>query len=121
MVVCGNCRREMHCTKTGATCRWNEGHHVYSGDEFTCPDCGAKIIRCNENPWHQENPVIGKHDYIMDGWEPPETYKHRKVLKMRRTERESEDPSGYTQPNRNGRAYRISQLKFGGISHIRPF
>lgn len=115
MQICVKCRREMRCTKTGATCRWNQGTHVYSGDEFECPECGAKIVHCNNNPWHQEYPVISKHDYIMDDWVPPEKFKHKKALNLRKNEDEIKN---FTPPNRNQRAsYRLPYVKVRGISY----
>ena len=43
MMVCAKCRIEMRCTKTGCLTVWGESH-AYSGDEYTCSECGA-IVR----------------------------------------------------------------------------
>lgn len=42
-VVCGSCAVPMKCTKTGKRVCYNESV-ILSGDEFTCPSCGAVVI-----------------------------------------------------------------------------
>jgi hypothetical protein len=70
MIVCSNCKKEMKCTYNGIACRWNQGSHVYAGDEFTCMECGLKIVRCNDRPHYEINPLIKPKDLIMDDYTP---------------------------------------------------
>lgn len=49
MIVCVKCKREMRCEKTGVGVHFGRGH-VYAGDRFECPDCGANIVQTNPEP-----------------------------------------------------------------------
>lgn len=66
MIVCVSCKKEMKCVYNGATCRWNNGTHIYNGDEYKCRNCGTTIVLCNSTPTHDDDPKIGKHDHLMD-------------------------------------------------------
>ena len=43
MKVCGKCKREMKCTKNGVGLDFGGGH-IYAGDRWECPGCGAEVI-----------------------------------------------------------------------------
>lgn len=49
MIVCVKCQREMRCEKTGVGVHFGQGH-VYAGDRFKCPECGANIVRTTAEP-----------------------------------------------------------------------
>ena len=49
MHVCANCKKEMVCSKTGKGVLYGESHY-YPGDEYTCPECGARVICTNAHP-----------------------------------------------------------------------
>jgi len=51
MYVCVPCKRSMRCSKNGVGAEYGPGH-VYPGDEFTCPQCGHKILSTNGKPIH---------------------------------------------------------------------
>ena len=53
MLICVKCKREMRCVKTGAHTHYGFGH-VYAGDAFECPGCGAHIIHANDRPYRDE-------------------------------------------------------------------
>ncbi len=62
MIVCVQCRREMNCLKNGVGVDWGDGH-VYPGDRFGCPGCGAEIIRTG--PGSTYDPLYNKqHEYL---------------------------------------------------------
>ena len=54
MIVCGNCKLEMICVKTGRPMVWGDSH-VYSGDEFECKGCGSKVCHAHGQAHHQPN------------------------------------------------------------------
>ena len=54
MNVCVKCRVEMRCSKNGMQCVFGTDH-VYAGDKFTCPICGAEFVRCNKAPHYDPN------------------------------------------------------------------
>lgn len=66
MIVCISCKKEMKCIHIGATCRWNNGTHVYNGDEYKCNNCGNRIVLCNSTPTYDSDPKIRENDYLMD-------------------------------------------------------
>lgn len=49
MIFCANCLQEMTCSKTGKGVLYGTNHY-YPGDEYTCPDCGARVIKTNPEP-----------------------------------------------------------------------
>jgi len=51
MKLCVKCKKEMICTKTGKGVLYSHGHY-YPGDEYTCPQCGARVIVTNPTPIH---------------------------------------------------------------------
>ena len=53
MIICVGCKREMKCEKNGADTHYGNGH-VYAGDAYVCPECGAHIIRTNPRPYRDE-------------------------------------------------------------------
>ena len=58
MFVCSTCKREMRCDKNGIGVRWR-GCHVYWGDRYKCPKCGATVINTNGTPTHEDE---ARHD-----------------------------------------------------------
>lgn len=56
MIVCCQCRVEMRCDKNGVGADFGHGH-VYAGDRYKCPRCGAMVLRTNSSsisdPDHQ--------------------------------------------------------------------
>lgn len=56
MIICSPCRVEMHCAKTGKKVIYN-GDHVYSGDEFWCPTCGATVVRTADAAYNNPNEI----------------------------------------------------------------
>lgn len=84
MKICVSCKKEMRCTKTGRTAVWDR-NHVYRGDEYTCPDCGAKFLVCNAQPYHDESALRMASDEPIDmtgSQEKPDCYKcvHRRPI-----------------------------------------
>ena len=66
MKVCAKCKKEMKCTKTGRWVIWRPSH-VYAGDEFECPDCGALVVVTNSSSFHCEDAVKKQpNSIIMD-------------------------------------------------------
>lgn len=51
MIICCKCACEMACVKTGVGADYGGGH-VYSGDKFHCPGCGAETLQTNNSPHH---------------------------------------------------------------------
>lgn len=51
MMICSKCRLEMKVIKTGRFVRFGPGH-CYSGDEFACKGCGATVVNCPSQPFH---------------------------------------------------------------------
>jgi predicted RNA-binding Zn-ribbon protein involved in translation (DUF1610 family) len=51
MKVCVRCLAEMTCERTGLGVRFGQAH-VYPGDMFKCPKCGAEIIVTSGQPTH---------------------------------------------------------------------
>lgn len=47
MQLCGNCLREMTCTKTGLVVRWR-GAYCKRGDSYACGGCGAQVVAVAE-------------------------------------------------------------------------
>lgn len=62
MLVCVTCRREMRCERNGVGVDFGGGH-VYPGDRFRCPGCGAQVIRTNAGPSHDPG-YIGQSEYL---------------------------------------------------------
>lgn len=58
-LVCGDCGRQLRCTKTGKTVYWKNVAHP--GDEFKCPECGYHVITCSPNSYVVEEDRIGFH------------------------------------------------------------
>lgn len=50
MLICSKCGLEMECVKTGRDVQFVESQQIYSGDEYECPFCEARIINCNSAP-----------------------------------------------------------------------
>ena len=45
--VCAECAVEMHCSKNDRKYQTRPGHvdtRIWAGDEYTCPQCQARII-----------------------------------------------------------------------------
>lgn len=61
MTICTNptCRTEMRCVKTGKLAVFGESH-VYRGDEFQCPSCGARVLVTAGQPTHEPD-VLDSH------------------------------------------------------------
>jgi hypothetical protein len=51
MMACTKCAREMEATLNGLGLDYGNGH-VYSADEWTCPDCGAVVAATNARPMY---------------------------------------------------------------------
>ena len=47
MLICGECGREMECSKTGKAVYFGSTAR-YAGDEFQCPECRFTVIKCND-------------------------------------------------------------------------
>jgi len=59
MTVCAKCRREMVCVKTGVDAVFGDTH-CYRGDAFECPECKARVLRCNVNPYYNPDALKGE-------------------------------------------------------------
>ncbi len=46
MLICAKCGREMRVVKNGVGCAFGL-EHVYAGDMFECPRCGAQVVKTN--------------------------------------------------------------------------
>lgn len=54
MNICVKCQKEMKCVQTGGLVHFGHGH-VYSGDAFECPECGAQVLVASEHPFFVED------------------------------------------------------------------
>ena len=46
MKICVPCAKEMICAQNGVYCDYGHGH-VYVGDKYRCPICGAEVVDTN--------------------------------------------------------------------------
>ena len=60
--ICGKCAVTMRCDKNGVVAVWNVTHRR-RGDMFKCPECGAMVLRVNNNAYHEDTP-------LEDSWGP---------------------------------------------------
>jgi|1_EtaG_2_1085319.scaffolds.fasta_scaffold00496_18 hypothetical protein len=57
MIVCAECGKEMRCEKTGHRVAFQEGTHVYAGDRYTCVECCASVVVCNQTAYSADPPL----------------------------------------------------------------
>lgn len=57
MLVCSKCKTVMRCKMNGLGIRFKEAH-VYPGDEFECPECGATIIMTTREPIFDPDRIV---------------------------------------------------------------
>jgi len=46
MIICVKCKIEMKAEKNGVGADFGNGH-IYAGDRYQCPQCGAMILKTN--------------------------------------------------------------------------
>lgn len=51
MLICVECKTEMHCDKNGVGADFSHGH-IYPADRFKCPVCHKMILKTNESAIH---------------------------------------------------------------------
>lgn len=57
MRICIKCKKELRCIKTGIKVVYGIDH-VYAGDAFECPDCGAQVAVCRDTPYHDPDVLV---------------------------------------------------------------
>ena len=68
MQVCFDCKKEMKCVKNGVQVTWNNGCHAYSGDAYTCPECGKTTINCNQTNHQIQPEKVEEHEKNLGQW-----------------------------------------------------
>ena len=62
MLVCEKCKRQLRCETNGVGINYGHGH-VYASDRFICPECGATILKANDNAYYDINYNI-QQEYV---------------------------------------------------------
>lgn len=56
MIICGMCKSQMRAVRNGVTVAPKEKlQHQYSGDEYSCKDCGQTIITSFGGSFHSDS------------------------------------------------------------------
>lgn len=63
MIICVTCRQEMICETTAVGFEFTPGH-IYAGDTFKCPQCGALVGKTNETAYYDPDHVFRKEKFI---------------------------------------------------------
>ena len=63
MLICTNCRIEMRCVQNGLAADFGRGH-VYLGDLYVCPECGARVMKTNDRAIHDPAHLYAT-DYLL--------------------------------------------------------